>query len=504
MADCIVTDLANQFWARCEHAEPVFSADELQWAPPEEFERFRARGFLREAAMATRAVCDACDDGHAEDVVWIRNTQTELLKPFLPCPEVGGAPVNPVRLGRWAVDLDLIAGELRERLALVGQLAPLLSGRVWSLGRRHLAGRFRDFFFVCGATRPDAHTLWDRCRHIEDAPSPVILVPTRPPGGNSWRPKNAPVFRLADVGGFTESGLTLDLAYIEDPVPRDVYAMPTKSVSSFSVPDGATWDELRLTVRDAAILAELRGTSREFGIEELGFAGADDRLWQLLWVFARLGGQTPPRNTSTSDKDAITLRKQVSNLRQRLATIFPIPGKPIRSVHGTGAYRCTFQIGLDRRDGFPAPPERWDDCKFTELKDGRISISAKSKEVFAARTISEGMLRRTGIEAAERVGVRTEDYDLRVLGLADQAGKPTAEGCLLLELLRNDGKLNRRGDDKDLLRLAQRLRDWMGTEGDPFQFSPSRRLWSAAFECASHRQRGADPAHASQENQTYG
>ena len=94
-------------------------------------------------------------------------------------------------------------------------------------------------------------------------------------------------------------------------------------------------------------------------------------------------------NTSVSDKDAITLRKQVSNLRQRLAAIFPIAGESIRSVHGTGAYRCIFKIGLDRRDGFPAPPERWDDCRLTELKDGRISISVKSKEVFAARTISE-------------------------------------------------------------------------------------------------------------------
>ena len=312
-------------------------------------------------------------------------------------------------------------------------------------------------------------------------------VPTRPPGGEAWRAKGAPVFRLADVAGFAESGLTLDLAYIEDAVPRDVYAVPAKSVSSFPVPDGATWDELRITVRDTAIVADLRGTSREFGTEELGFAGADDRLWQLLCVFASVGGQTPARNTSVSDKDAITLRKQVSNLRQRLATIFPIAGHSINSVHGTGAYRCIFKIGLDRRDGFPSPPDQWDDCRFTELRDGRISISVKTNEVFAARTISEETQRRTAIEAAERVGIRTEDYDLRAIGLADQSGIPTSEGRLLIELLRSGGKLNRRGDDKDLLRLAQRLRTWMGIDGDPFQFSPSRRLWNAVFECLSHR-----------------
>lgn len=313
----------------------------------------------------------------------------------------------------------------------------------------------------------------------------MILVPARPPVADSCRAKGATVFRLTDIAAFTESGLALDFAYVEDAVPRDPFALPAKSVSTFPVPDGAAWDELRLTVRDAAIHAELRGSSREFGIEELGFGGADDRLWQLLCVFARLRGQTPARSTSVSDKDAITLRKQVSNLRQRLAAIFPMAGESIRAVHGAGAYRCIFKIGLDRRDGFPSPPERWDDCRFTELRDGRISIAVKSKEVFAARTISEETQRRTVIEAAERVGVRREDYDLRVLGIADRAGVPTAEGRLLLEFLRNGGKLNRRGDDKDLLRLAVRLRAWMGNEGDPFQFSPSRRLWSAVFECIS-------------------
>jgi hypothetical protein len=47
---------------------------------------------------------------------------------------------------------------------------------------------------------------------------------------------------------------------------------------------------------------------------------------------------------------------------------------------------------------------------------------------------------------------------------------------------RNGGRLNGRGDDKDLLRLAQRLRTRMAIDDDPCQFRPSRRLWSAVFE----------------------
>lgn len=98
------------------------------------------------------------------------------------------------------------------------------------------------------------------------------------------------------------------------------------------------------------------------------------------------------------------------------------------------------------------------------------------------------MTRRSDLEAAERSGIRTEEYDLRTPGLADQVGRPTAEGRVLLEFLRNGGKLTRRGDDKDILRLALRLQAWMGLEITPFQFTRSRMLWSTIFETSvSHR-----------------
>lgn len=64
-------------------------------------------------------------------------------------------------------------------------------------------------------------------------------------------------------------------------------------------------------------------------------------------------------------------------------------------------------------------------------------------------------------------------------------------GGVLLEFLRNGGKLQRRGDDKDMLRLAQRLRDWVGLEASPFHFTASRTLWSTDFECSSGRLRRA-------------
>jgi hypothetical protein len=472
-----MSDLLRELWSRAECEEPVFSAEEIEWAPPGQFELLCSLGLLKETDRATWARCEACGDGHVETVVWVQNATTGRPAPFVPCPEIGGVSVSIERLRRWAVDLDAIAQAARSALSLVGSDSVLLPGRAWFLGRRHVSGRFRDFFFVVGAARDDAHTLWDRCRQVEDAPSPVLLVPSQPPSE-----RKAPTFRLADIASITDDRIIVDLDYLGDALPRDGNATPAKTVSSFPVPPDATWAELRLVVREHTIVARLRNQEQEFGFEDLGISGTTDRLWQLLCTLARVGGQTPARSRTVSEKGAATFRKQVSDLRQRLSTVFPIDGEPIRAVHGTGGYRSLFQISLDRTDGFPVHPERWDDCRFTELPDGRISISVRTKEVFAARTISEETSRRTDLEAAERFGVRTEEYDLRTLGMADQVGRPTAEGRVLLEFLRNGGKLTRRGDDKDILRLAQRLRDWMGLEVEPFRFTQSRALWSTVFE----------------------
>ncbi len=480
-----MSDLLRELWSRAECEEPVFSAEEVEWAPPGQFELLWQLCFLKEASRATWARCEACGDGHVEEVTWIRNATTGNPTPFVPCPETGASTVSLDRLRRWTIDLDAIAHALRRELGLIGNNSVLLPGRVWFLGRRHVAGRFRDFFLVVGAAREDAHTLWDRCRQIEDAPSPVILVPSQAPSG-----PRVLAFRLADLAALTEDRLVIDLDYLTDALPRDANAKQAKTVACFQVPAGARWSELRLVVREHTVVAHLRHLEQEFAFEDLGMTGPGDRLWQLLCTLARYGGHTPARSRSVSEEGTVTFRKKVSDLRQRLSTVFPIDGEPIRAVRGTGGYRCVFQINLDRTDGFPVQPERWNECSLTELRDGRIAISVRTKEVFAARTISEETAGRTNLEAAEQFGVRTEEYDLRTLGLADEVGRPTGEGRVLLELLRSGGKLTRRGDDKKVLRLAQWLRNWMRLEDDPFQFTSCRILWNALFDTSSRRKLG--------------
>lgn len=475
-----MSDLLREIWARAECEEPVFSAEEIEGAPPGQFAMLCRHGFLRETDRATWARCEACGDGHVEQVAWIRNATTGALTPYVSCPQAGGSRVSPERLRCWAIDLDAIAQATRRELGLVGSDAVLVPGRVWSLGRRHIAGRWRDFFFVVGAAREDASSLWDRCRQIEDAPVPVVLVPSSLPAERRWDP-----LLLSSLAEFSEAGLTFNLAYLADSLPHDRQAGAAKTIASFALPDRATWADLRVTIHEHSLRAEICGTTRDFGFDDLALSGPEDRLWQLLCLLARVGGQTPARSRSLSEKNAATFRKQVSDLRQLLSTVFPIDGEPIKAMRGTGGYRCVFQISLDRQDGFPVQPQRWDECRFTELRDGRIAISVRTKEVFAAKTRDGETQRLTAMEAGERDGLRSEIYDLRTLGLGSESGLPTAEGKVFVALLRAGGKLYRRGDDKDILHLGERLRLWMGVDSGPFQFAPSRRLWTATFECGT-------------------
>lgn len=284
-----MSDLLRELWSRAECEESVFSAEEIEWSPPGQFELLCNLGLLKETDRATWARCEACGDGHVENVAWVQNATTGRSAPFVPCPENGGASVSIERLRRWAIDLDAVAQATRRALGLIGNDSVLLPGRVWFLGRRNVAGRFRDFFFVVGAAREDAHTLWDRCRQIEDAPSPVILAPSQTPSE-----RKALAFRLAELASITDDRIVVDLDYLGDALPQQGYVTPAKTVASFPVPADATWDELRLVVREHTISARLREREIEFGFENMGMSGPDDRLWRLLSLFASKGSQTLP------------------------------------------------------------------------------------------------------------------------------------------------------------------------------------------------------------------
>ena len=280
----------------------------------------------------------------------------------------------------------------------------------------------------------------------------------------------------------------MDIDFIEDALPQERSAARGKDLRSQPVPQDAEWADLHLAVGETALAMRIDGSSRELSAEDLGFADqrkgqvAGDKVWQILRMFAQEGGALALTEIAPKASERQRLQKQIRILRQRMQTVFPIQGDPIRCDRAQERYECAFQVcrlvesGLTLGHG-----TYWLDVRIAEFPGGRIQFQIKGKEVFAARRNSGEHGRER--EAAERAVFTAREYSLDAMGLTRSNGQVTEEGRALLAMLRAGGRLHRPGDDLAVLRLGECLRAWTGMEDDPFQFTPAGGIWVARFEC---------------------
>jgi hypothetical protein len=59
----------------------------------------------------------------------------------------------------------------------------------------------------------------------------------------------------------------------------------------------------------------------------------------------------------------------------------------------------------------------------------------------------------------------------------------------LIELLRGEGKLKRRGDDMAVLKLQKWLQDWTQLSTHPLHYLDKTHEWRADFGCSSDHPR---------------
>lgn len=479
----------KELWFRAEADEPVFTHGEVHRWPGEVFNHLTRMGLLRETEKADYFMCDNCSAPHSTEVIWISNVRSPTgMSPIIGCPEVGAVDVDPERLRQWVVDMPKLAALVSAGLDLSGPVEPVLASGLWALGRRHLAGRFREFFLAAGVYDYNVPALIQQADRIAAAVSPVLLVPNRVPRVENLASGQLPVFSLAGLTSIEEDRLHLDISFIEDALPQERAAARGKDLRSQPVPSDAEWSDLHVAVGETALSIRVNGSSRELSVEDLGFADqrkgevAGDKVWQVLRMFAQKGGALLLAEMARKDSERQRLQKQIRILRQRLQTVFPIQGDPIRCDRAQESYQCAFRISRLVESGLSLSQEAsWPDVRVVELPGGRIQFQVKAKEIFAARNSRER-------EAAERSVSNAREYSLDAMGLASRNGQVTEEGKALLAILRAGGSLGRGGDDVAVLRLRQRLRSWTGFEDDPFQFAAASGEWIARFECESRRQ----------------
>lgn len=483
----------KQLWYRAEVEESVFAHGEVRSWPAGEFERLNRMGLLYETEWADYVLCDNCTEAHMAEVIWTANVRSPTgMSPIIGCPEVGATDVDPEQLRQWRVSIPKLAELVSAGLDLTGPVEPVLAHGLWALGRRHLAGRFREFFLAAGVCDYAVPSLIQQADRIATAVSPVLLVPNRVPKPESFAGGTLPAFSLATVTSIDGDRLYLDVDFIEDALPQERAAAKGKDLRSQPVPQDANWGDLHLAVGETALTMRINGSSRELTVEDLGFADerkgdvVGDKVWQVLRLFAQQGGAVALAEIVAKLSERQRLQKQIGILRQRLQTVFPIQGDPIRCDRVRERYECAFHVNQMAESGWNLDnTTSWLDVRITELAAGRLQFQIKGKETFAGRKHGTDLGRER--EAAERAVSISREYSLEAMGLARNNGQVNDEGKALLAMLRAGGRLHRDGDDLAVLRLGERLRTWTGIEDDPFQFTAAGGTWVARFECEARQ-----------------
>ena len=482
-------DLLRQVLLRAECGDPSFCFDEVQTWALGDLERLAHVGLLREGERARFVACDACEEWHSEEVIWRPSVRdVSGMRAYIPCPTEGGVHVPDERLRQWTVDLGALARQLAGAMELAGAVESVLVGRLWKLGRRRLAGRFRDLFLAVSSSRNEVGMAEAATRQL-NATHGILIYLGKLQRVEGWSLRHFTLFDAKAVTALTAGGLSVDLDYIEDALPRDGGSEKLTGIRSVALPDGATWADLSIELADTSLLVTAGAYEKELSFEESGFAdgrqgeSASDLPLQILRLFASRRGCIVLANLPGGESGKSRLQKQVSILRSRLGSLFAIAESPIVRDKKSGEYRCAFNVRLRADEGFPTPAgASWLDFRIKELAGGRLAVGVKSKEVFRSRQMQPG--EGCGIPVtAEREARIWREYSVIVLGLANDSGIPTPEGRALLECLRSEGRIQRLPEDLAVLKLGRWLRRWTGVEDDPINYSESKGAWLAHFEC---------------------
>jgi hypothetical protein len=194
-----VSDDLAAFWIRADLEDPAFSGDELRRLAATTRRLLESHSFIRQSESLHAVECDACGEGHVEEVELLVEPAGSRPRAYITCPEAGRAAVDMQRLQQWSVDLDAVARGVAAALALRDRIFSIAPGRVWLLGTMHIDQHTRDIFLVRGIAWPDSRQILDSTSRLANSPCPLILCLNRFPNDAEWQDRNRVVFSLAET-----------------------------------------------------------------------------------------------------------------------------------------------------------------------------------------------------------------------------------------------------------------------------------------------------------------
>lgn len=490
-------DTLTTVWERSDVEEARFDGDEVADLPDGRVERLARAGLLRPIANVLCVSCDACAEHHREEVTYIQSPPGSPVRAYIHCPEHGRVAVPLERLKQWAVSFEGLARAIATGLDLSGQVEDVITERLWLLGKATIGRRTRDVFLARGATWVDAPSVFGACERLNASRGALLLVPGEVPSRDAWASQHLEVVPLKPVAHLKGEHLVFDRDHLEGLLTEGRRKAPIKAQKSFPTPPGTQWREVMVWVTDSTITIKVKRLKSDFSFQAAGFEekrrrGVPDAIWVLLKVFAMRGGVIPFDGADLDHNIRTNLKQYVSVLRKRLRALIPgIGGDPIPHVRGERSYRMAFNVAAQDGVRFPVPSGvQWPNVTIALVRPDAIRVSVTSTERFAASVYAE----ESGSDvhqwdAAERESKLERDYDLRMLALTDEDGRPDTRGQALIKVLRTGGAVTRPADDYAMLGLCGALTKLMdGIEGSPFDFALDSQRWVALFETSCESQ----------------
>ena len=171
-----MSDPLAVIWKRADAREPRFSSDEVATWSDGFVEQLTDAGLVHQVENAMSVVCDACAEGHVEEVTYIENPRHSAVRAYIHCPEHGRVRVPLWRLRQWEVDFGCIASAVARALELAGDVEEIVPGRIWFLGKTTLAAMSRELFLARGLTWEDAPEVLGASTRLNAAKSALVFV----------------------------------------------------------------------------------------------------------------------------------------------------------------------------------------------------------------------------------------------------------------------------------------------------------------------------------------
>lgn len=486
-------DALSIIWGRADAKEAVYTGDEMGASGNEAADTLIRLGVLSQATNAASVVCDACDGGHVEEVVFVEAPAASGARGYIYCSQEGRVRVPGHRVKRWAVDFRALANSVAQGLDLAGAVEELAPERIWFLGKGSFAGRSREIFLSRGMTWADAPQVIGSAARLQASSTAVVLIAGGLPPDAVWQGDKPRVVPLNILAHLKNGNLSIDRAHLASLLAEGRRKAPAVEVQSFPTPPGTKWPEVRLQLSEHRIRISARGKTKELSFQEAGFEerrrmGVPDRLWILLTVLAARSGFLQGHDATLDDKSRVNLKQYMSDLRERIQSLVPnIDGDPIPHVKEEQGYRAAFTISTDGTPRLRAPQGAvWSGVSISEARAGVIRIAFRANEAYGVSVYGDEDGAAHGREAAEREVDQEQEFNLASLNLADAQGKPDRRGNALIAVLRGKGVVLRPQDDDDtMLELNGFLCDWTGIADSAFDFAPNEGKWVAKFESSS-------------------